>query len=205
MLRTMRSLPAHNETVSLLGFSAIARALVSREPRGERLVIGIDGRTGAGGDVIARQLSFAVGGTVVPVSDFVLPPHRRDDDGGIPVDFDALREFVLEPAEWGDTIRYPMYRPDDASLIEWVDVPSDGPIIVEGAFAFAADLFEQYDATIFVDCDPSECRRRRSAVWGDDAAAAWEMVMGESESNYVQGSAWAHRATFSMDTTEGVR
>lgn len=191
--------------MSQLGFSVIARSIVSREPRGERLIIGIDGRTGAGGDVIARQLSFAVGGAVISVNDFLLPSHRRDEDEVFSFDFAALREFVLEPAAWGDSIRYPMYRPDDASLIEWVDVASDGPIIIEGTFSFAADVFEQYDATIFVDCEPSECRRRRTALWGEDAAAAWELVMGESEHNYLLGSQWALRATYSMDTTQGVR
>ncbi len=183
----------------------MARSLASREPRGARLVIGIDGPTGAGGDLIARQLSFALGGSIVPLTDLVLPAHRRDDDSGVPIDVDALQEFVMEPAEMGDPVRYPMYRPDDASLIEWVDIPSDGPIIVEGAFAFAEGLFEQYDATIFVDCDATVMMRRRAMLWGGASAEAWDVTVGESERRYFDSAQWSHRATYSLDTTQGVR
>lgn len=193
----------HN-VVTQLGFSVFARSVASVRPRHGRLLVGIDGPTGSGTDIFARQLAFAIGGSVVPMSDLMLPRHRRDG-GDIPVDTEALREYLVDAVQMGDTVRYPQYRADDESLIEWMDVPGDGPIIVEGAFAFADDLHGEYDVTVFVNCDPRVRAARLNALWGEDATDAWEASIGVAEGNHCDGTTWAELCTYSFDTTGGVR
>lgn len=167
-------------------------------------MVGIDGPTGSGIEIFARQLAFAVGGSVIPLSDLVLPRHRRDRDD-IPVDIDAVREHIVDSVQMGDPVRYPQYRADDESLIEWMDVPGEGPLIIAGSFAFADGLHDEYDVTVFVDCDSRVRAGRLNSLWGEPAVEAWTSTSGEIEHTYFDSTPWANFSTYSFDTTGGVR
>ena len=120
------------------------------------IVVGIDGRSGAGKSTFARELAAAspISTRIVEGDDFYLGT-------GLGFDWARLERQVLEPARGGEeTISYQRYAWDQQRLGDWTSITGAQCLIVEGVYMFQPELREQFDLKIWVEAE-DEVRRER--------------------------------------------
>jgi uridine kinase len=128
---------------------------INRRP----VIVGIDGRSGAGKSTFARALAAAskVPTEVVEGDEFFLGT-------GLGFDWARLQRQVLRPARSGEaTIRYQRYAWDEQRLGDWSSVTCPEWLIVEGVYMFRPELREQFDLKIWIEAGVEVRRERISA------------------------------------------
>jgi uridine kinase len=155
-----------------------------------RPIIGIDGPGASGKSTLAARLAAAFGGcTVVHGDDFYHPSESRppEDDIGVGglFDLDRLRDQAVRPAREGRATRYQVYDWGLDRLTDWVEIPAEGPVIVEGVCCTEERLRHLYDLRLFVDADPAVRLARAMARDGEHMRRLWVDVWMPSEDRYV--------------------
>ena len=138
-------------------------------------VIALEGRSAAGKSTLAGELAALLGGAVVRMDDFFLPPALRTPQrlgtAGGNVHAERFAEEVLPHLRQGKPFGY---RRFDCHVMDYagvVEIPAVPVIIVEGAYS-CHPLFGGYaDLTVFCDIDPQEQERRIRARNGE---AGWQ-------------------------------
>jgi uridine kinase len=155
-----------------------------------RVFVGIDGPGASGKSTLAKQLSAALGAAyLVHVDDFYLPSSRRSErlgETGAQFDLPRLAAQVTEPASRGEDIRYQRYDWTHDDLAEWIEIPKEASIIVEGVFSLTAELRAAYTFKIWCVADPAVRLARGIARDGEEARSDWTNVWMPAEDDYAQ-------------------
>lgn len=134
-------------------------------------VIAIEGRCGSGKTTLAAALAEKLGGRVVHMDHFFLPPTLRSaqrlaQPGG---NIDCER-FLAEaaPCLRSNEFCYDAFDCSSNSLHR-VSLPPSRVTIVEGSYCMHPSLSHLYDLKIYIDITPSLQRERIIAREGDRA------------------------------------
>jgi uridine kinase len=133
--------------------------------------VGIDGRSGAGKTVLADALADrleALGRVCLRASleDFHPPGHQRRENAGhlAPAEYlrevyeyAKVRELLLDPfgPDGNRRCRLDFWNSHDDEPFpeDWLDVPTDAILLVDGVFLHGPALRAQWDFTIWLDVD----------------------------------------------------
>lgn len=115
----------------------------------------IDGRSGAGKTLLAAELAAKEGAVVVSIDD-VYPGWDGLDAGSW-----QIHHFLLRPRQAGLPGRYQPWLWEENRRGDWVDVPADLPLIVEGCGALRLDTPTEFTRRIWLET-PDEVRIRRA-------------------------------------------
>ncbi len=146
--------------------------LIGTAGRGhQRAVVAVDGRSGSGKSTFADRLSAHIPGSVVV---------RTDDVAWWESFFDwdrLLVEGVLRPVRRRAAVRYRPPAWDRRDRDGAIEVPADATAVgVEGVGVARRSLDEWFDASVWVQSDLAEARRRGIERDGGtpDAEAFWD-------------------------------
>jgi uridine kinase len=141
----------------------IVRDLAARGD-GARRLIGIDGPGAPGRRTLATELAGALGGTLVGVDDFSLPPARRSRGIADHYDWRRLEHRLLLPVAAGRATLYQRYDRAGDALDDWHDVPAGRPVIVEGPYVLRPGVRTYFTYRIWVEA-PREARLPRDEAY----------------------------------------
>ena len=176
------------------------------------LLVGVDGRAGAGKTTFTRALAALDPGLdVIEMRDFALPAAEqpREKDDGVPaeriaadVDWRRLRTTVLLPLSRDQAARYQRYDSTTNAMAEWRLVPVGGIVIVEGRYSCVKALSTFYDFRVWVDC--SLDARRRRLLTDNGTATLWEGSWRPAEEAYIEAQDPAASAHLRVDGSGAV-
>jgi uridine kinase len=161
-----------------------------RHPEGV-LLVGIDGRGGAGKSTVARALAAALDdAAVVEFDDFYRPSATRlppgDPDIGGNFEWRRLRDQVLAPLARGEEARYQRYDWGSDSMAEWHAVPARGIVVIDGNYSTREELRSFYGFRIWVEA-PRELRLARGLARGGlDTRDRWLGEWMPEEERYLE-------------------
>lgn len=155
----------------------------------EFLMVGIDGRGGAGKSTLADYLSSQFSRTAVVHMDDVYRSslQRKHLPSGIGSNYDRPRlvEHVLTPLRDSHTARYQRYDWDHDDLADWIVITEVDIAIVEGVSSIADDVVDYYDLTIWVETSAKTCLDRGLARDGESARQQWEEIWLPGDEIYI--------------------
>ena len=175
------------------------------------LLVGVDGRAGAGKTTFTRALAALDPGLdVIEMRDFALPAAEQPRERGeVPtgrvaadVDWRRLRSTVLLPLSRDQAARYQRYDSAADAMAEWRLVPVGGIVIVEGRYSCVKALSTFYDFRVWVDCS-LEARRQR-LVSDNGTATLWERFWRPAEDAYIEAQDPAASAHLRVDGSGAV-
>lgn len=130
----------------------------------ERVIVAIDGRSGAGKTTFAFELQKKLDCNVIHIDDFFLRPEQRTkkrlDTPGENVDHERFLNDVLIPLRNGEKFRF---KPFDCHLMKFKDEVTIEPnriTVIEGSYCCHKNLWDHYDLHIFLDIDRETQRQR---------------------------------------------
>jgi uridine kinase len=188
-------------------FAEYAGRLTERQPPGRALLVAIDGRGGSGKSTFATFLEDALRSagqtavTTVAADGFVLNqrvedwrplPSRPDVRAPYRIDVDRLRRELLEPLHEGSSAQFLHRDWWNAASAEVRTVPSQGIVLVEGAYTLHTRLRDLYDERIFLDCPADLALQRalaRDVPRSRDALIAslvWREIHAPVEAAYLR-------------------
>lgn len=136
--------------------STIARLSGSDAKR--PLLVCIDGFGGSGKSTLSDTIRDAPEVSAVVEGDDFYGPSDTDWAGFSPqegyerfFDHERLAREVLRPLGRGEHTRYQRYDWQNNVLGDWVDLPAEGVVVVEGVYMLRPQLREFWDLSIFVD------------------------------------------------------
>ena len=162
-------------------------------------VIAIDGRAASGKTTMAGQLAQILGGAIVRMDDFFLPPELRTPERfekpGSNVHYERFCEEVLPylRAEEGFA-----YRRFDCSEMDYdkepVKVEPSQWVIVEGSYSHHPELGQYADLKVFSDVDPQIQMERIIVRNGAEMAEMFASRWIPMEEEYFSKFDIAHKA-----------
>lgn len=128
-------------------------------------VIGIDGRSGAGKTTLSVMLAKDISAVVFHMDDYFLRKEQITDERlaapGENVDHERFYEEIMLPLSKGErTIGHRRYDCHAQILSSLIRTNINGPVIIEGLYAFHPSLLPFYDFKIFVDIDKERQKER---------------------------------------------
>ncbi len=146
-------------------FNDLAEEL--RELPEEVRIIAIDGRCAAGKTTLAARLVKELGGDVIHMDDFFLPPalrtpERRSEPGGN-VHYERFLTEVLPNLRSGRPFFYRRFDCSRMTLGEEIPVENNGYVFVEGAYSCHPVFGDYMDRRVFLDIDGKTHRKSGSA------------------------------------------
>jgi uridine kinase len=189
--------------------------LVGRVPVGRRVLVGVDGRGGAGKTVLAGELATmlaARGRTVVraSVDGFHRPRaerHRRGRHSPAgywldAYDNDRLTGALLDPFGRGDPVRTAVHdvRSDAALDLPPTAVGAEDVLIVDGVFVHRDELAAYWDLSIYLHVDLGVSLQRMS-VRDDLPIEVTERYTGAHQI-YLEACDPLRRAGIVVDNTD---
>ncbi|WP_153394718.1 nucleoside/nucleotide kinase family protein [Ornithinicoccus halotolerans] len=149
----------------------------SGEPR--TVVVGVDGRSGAGKTALAARLTAELGWRVLALEDLYVGWH------GLAEAPPRLCREVLAPLAAGRSGRYRRYDWHAGRLAEQVTVRPGGVLLVEGVGVLAAPCADRFAVRLWLEA-PTPARRERAlardagsyAPWWDHWARQEEALLG---------------------------
>lgn len=158
-------------------FAAVERAYAAIDKlieQGKRpVIVGIDGRCGAGKTTLASEISQKYQATTVHCDDFFLPdslktPSRLEAVGGN-IHFERLLQ-VLENICGCQPFFYEKYNCRTKQFVSEKYTPSN-VVVVEGSYAFSNGMERFYDVKIFVTTDKNTQQSRLKEREGSNFSA----------------------------------
>ena len=140
-------------------------------PTGMR-IIAIDGRCAAGKTTLAARLAKELGGDVIHMDDFFLPPalrtqERRSEPGGN-VHYERFLTEVIPKLASGQAFSYQRFDCSRMAPGDWLPVQNNGFVFVEGAYSCHPVLGEYMDRKVFLDIDHETQTERIRTRNGED-------------------------------------
>ena len=186
------------------------------QPDELRLVC-IEGPGGAGKSTLAAAVAAryrAADITVVHGDDLFGARERRWLDGREPQDgalsdgydvfrHDRLQHELLSSLRAGDRARFQRYDWVSDSLAEWLTVPPQGLVLVEGAYLLRRHLRRYWDVALFVQT-PRTVRHARMHA-RDQNASGWIERWVAAEDAYLAAEDPAAAAALTVAGTSDVR
>lgn len=154
------------------------------------VLVGIDGRGGAGKSTFARALVACLrDATVVEFDDFYRPSATRlapgDPDIGGNFEWRRLRDQVLLPLSRGEEARYQRYDWGADSMAEWRSVSARGVVVVDGNYSTREELRGLYDFRIWVEAPHAVRLARGLERDGESARGRWLDEWMPEEERYL--------------------
>ena len=177
-----------DEVSRTVSASELCAAISAVEASTIRLVL-VDGLGGAGKTVLAETLAAELGAPVVEGDDFYRPSaqRRREAAEGIGASFDwrRLERQVLAPLSRGEGARYQRYDWDEDRLGDWISLPGQGTVVVEGVYLLRVELRRYASVSIWVDT-PRDVRLARGIGRdGEAARSRWTEEWMPAEDAYM--------------------
>lgn len=123
-------------------------------------VIVVEGHAGAGKSTLASLLKDVYGYPIVRVDDFFLQPHQRTQDRlteiGGNLDYERFYNEVVIPINKQQSFDYQVFDCMSMSLTEYVHIPFDNCIIIEGSYSMHPYFKDYSTYKIFLDIDSHE-------------------------------------------------
>lgn len=128
-------------------------------------IIGIDGRSGAGKTTLSALLAKDISAVVFHMDDYFLRQEQISDERlaspGENVDHERFYEEIVLPLSQGEKmVFHRRYDCHAQSLSPLMKTDINGPVIIEGSYAFHPSLLPFYDFKIFVDIDKERQKER---------------------------------------------
>lgn len=131
-------------------------AELQKLPKTER-IIAIDGRCAAGKTTLAAWLSEKLGGDVIHMDDFFLPPmlrtKERSAEAGGNVHYERFISEVLPQLKERKSFSYQRFDCSKMELGNQVPVKNKGIVLVEGAYSCHPVFGDYMDRKVFLDID----------------------------------------------------
>lgn len=118
----------------------------ARGLRDRTCLIGVDGLGAAGKSTLAARLATEIGGVVVSTDDLSAP-------GSDPWEIDRFIAEIWTPLSQGRPARYRVHHWTRAEPGQWVDLPANIPVVLEGVRSTARANPAPFDLRIWVDAD----------------------------------------------------
>ena len=156
VMNNMRQRQVRNLKRFLPAVLAIEKLIRSSD---DRIIIAIDGRTGAGKTTISKYLHEKFGGNLFHMDDFYLQGHHRTKERllevGGNVDYERFKREVLDVVERGEVVHY---RPFNYHTMDFDaefsrDIPPKRLNIIEGTYCMNPYFGDPYDLRIFMDVE----------------------------------------------------
>lgn len=132
---------------------------------GRKVVLGIDGRSGAGKTTLAKIITNVYGGDFISMDDFYLPfeyrtPERMELPGGH-IHYERFIEQVLNPIKAGeDCISYEKYDCQKGESVTVTAKLNPNVIVIEGSYSNHPWIRDLYSHTTFLDISDSLQKKR---------------------------------------------
>ena len=174
-------------------FSDLAEEL--RALPAEVRIIAIDGRCAAGKTTLAARLVKELGGDVIHMDDFFLPPalrtpERRSEPGGN-VHYERFLTEVIPNLRSGRPFSYRRFDCSKMALGEEIPVKNNGYVFVEGAYSCHPMLGDYMDRRVFLDIDEKTQEERIRKRNGEDRLQDFLQLWIPLEEAYFQAfSVW---------------
>ena len=132
---------------------------------GRRVVLAIDGRSGAGKTTLAKIVANVYGGNVISMDDFYLPlilrTTKRMKEPGGHIHFERFIEQVLNPIKAGQTsITYEKYNCQTGESTTRIAELSDKVIVVEGSYSMHPWIRDLFTHTVYMDINDTKQKNR---------------------------------------------
>ena len=186
--------PAIAADVPALG--AAVRAAPAR--LGQVRLVAVDGPAGSGKTTLAGWLAAALGhAPVVHLDDL----YAGWD--GLRADlWERLDEQVLRPLAGGGQARFQRYDWDAGRFAEWVTLPRDGILVVEGVGAAARPVEPSCSLRVWVEA-PAQVRLARGVARdGEQLRTRWQAWMRRERAHFAADGT-RDRADVIVDGTAG--
>jgi uridine kinase len=161
---------------------------------GRRLLVTLDGGSGAGKSVVAKFIAAQIDATIVTGDDFCYA-YRAPDEWAIftpaeraagIIDWQRMRTQALEPLLAGQVA---IYRPCDfvnfgsGLSAEFVTCQPARVILLDGIYSARPELADLVGLTVLVDA-PHEARYRRHDEREGGDESAWHALWDSAEDHY---------------------
>lgn len=148
--------PAYRVILTAYGALLPALRLIDERKKEKRpLLVGLDGRCGAGKTTAAGLLSDFFGAPVLHMDDFFLPPALRTKarlaEPGGNIHCERFLAEVAEPLERGDPAVYGVFDCSVGRVTRQNTLPITDVIVIEGSYALHPRLQSLYDVRLFAD------------------------------------------------------
>lgn len=135
-------------------------------------IIAIDGRCAAGKTTLAAELAGQLGGDVIHMDDFFLPPklrtpERRSEPGGN-VHYERFLTEVIPKLASGEAFSYQRFDCSRMAPGDRIPVQNNGFVFVEGAYSCHPVLGNYMDRKVFLDIDRVNQTERIRGRNGED-------------------------------------
>lgn len=146
----------------------ILESLEKITPKYSNHILGIDGFGASGKSYLANELADEAGDFhVISVDEFYKPEEFRVYNDSLQTDidnnfdWDRLFNQVFVNISNKETIRYQRYDWHKDNMDEWVEIPSNFRVIIEGVYVLQQRFLDYYDFKIWVS-SPKEIRYQRA-------------------------------------------
>lgn len=170
-------------------------------------IIAIDGRCAAGKTTLAAGLAEKLGGDVIHMDDFFLPPElrtpeRRSEPGGNVHYERFLKEVILKLAS-GEAFSYQRFDCSRMAPGDRIPVQNSGFVFVEGAYSCHPVLGNYMDRKIFLDIDRRNQTERIRERNGEDRLQDFLQLWIPLEEAYFQAFSVEEKADYIINKAKG--
>ncbi len=131
------------------------------------IVVGIDGRCGAGKSTLAALISRVFDCPVIHMDDFFLPPELRTPERlfeiGGNVHMERFKEEIIPCLKQDKPFDYGVFDCGEMAITHQKTIPPCRVIVVEGTYSLHPQIDGLYDIKVFVDIDKEEQLKRLAA------------------------------------------
>ena len=170
-------------------------------------IIAIDGRCAAGKTTLAAELAEQLGGDVIHMDDFFLPPklrtpERRSEPGGN-VHYERFLTEVIPKLVSGEAFSYQRFDCSRMAPGDWIPVQNNGFVFVEGAYSCHPVLGNYMDRKVFLDIDRRNQTERIRERNGEDRLQDFLQLWIPLEEAYFQAFSVEENADYIINKAKG--
>lgn len=170
-------------------------------------IIAIDGRCAAGKTTLAAELAEQLGGDVIHMDDFFLPPklrtpERRSEPGGN-VHYERFLTEVIPKLASGEAFSYQRFDCSRMAPGDRIPVQNNGFVFVEGAYSCHPVLGNYMDRKVFLDIDRVNQTERIRGRNGEDRLQDFLQLWISLEEAYFLAFSVEENADYIINKAKG--
>ena len=155
----------------------------------------------------AARLAKELGGDVIHMDDFFLPPalrtqERRSEPGGN-VHYERFLTEVIPKLASGQAFSYQRFDCSRMAPGDWLPVQNNGFVFVEGAYSCHPVLGEYMDRKVFLDIDHETQTERIRTRNGEDILQDFLQLWIPLEEAYFQAFSLEENTDYIIKQTKG--